>query len=83
MAMYGSQEAWGRFPNVTWQSGSGVHLHHQGDTDYLKEAGWFLDPEKDWKTKWSFQQGKGNQAHEWGMTGGYKGWDEDRDRWHR
>ena len=89
MALYGSQDAWGQYDRVSWKPGGGMLLHHGGDFDYWKNAGWKLDPERDWKTKWSFQQGKVHggdslyHANKWGMTGGYAGWSEDRDRYHR
>ncbi len=89
MASYGTQgTAWENY-SPKWTSGSGLYMHHQGDTDYLKEAGWFLDKDTEWKTKWNFKQGStggGNSlqnAHNWGMTGGYQGWDGSRDRWAR
>jgi len=69
-----------------WKTGSGLFLHHSGDTKNLKP--WYLDKERDWKTGWSVRgPTPSNQnlqnANFWGMTGGYAGWSEDRDRWHK
>ena len=84
MAMYGTQGTqWEKFPGVTWESGAGLILHHGGDHKYQKEAGWYLDKDRDWKTKWDFGQGKSQYAQDWGMTGGYIGYHEDRDRYAR
>lgn len=87
--MYGSEQAWAGVPNVSWKPGGSLTLHHGGDLNALRESGWWLDPDRSWKTRWSFQTGKTHggdslyHANKWGMTGGYAGWDEDRDRYHR
>ena len=69
-----------------WKTGSGLFLHHSGDTKNLKP--WYLDKERDWKTGWSVRGPTPSNenlqnANFWGMTGGYAGWSEDRDRWHK